>query len=259
MIGPEVHDILDVIKARRSITKYLPKQVEWEYISRMVDAARHAPSCGNLQNWRFIVVTDLGKRKAIAEAALQQYWMATAPVHIIVCAESEKAERYYGIRGERLYTIQNCAAAVENMLLEAQSVGLGTCWIGAFDEDMLKRTLRMEEFARPQSIVTVGYPAEIPPKPPKFALNEITYFERWRGRIRDPSLYNRDYYVLWQRGLEKGKEVLKDASTKIAEKVKGMMPPKGSSPSEAGQQSEHESNAGPQQEPEKKGHDEGEH
>src|SRR3989338_6232743 len=103
----EIKDILDIIKSRRSITKYLPKPVEWEYVARIIDAARHAPSCGNLQNWKFVVVLDPAKRKAIAEAAVQQYWMITAPVHIIVCAEPEKAERYYGIRGERLYTVQN--------------------------------------------------------------------------------------------------------------------------------------------------------
>ncbi len=222
-IGPVIHDILDLIKARRSITNYLSKPVEWEYISRMIDAARHAPSCGNLQNWKFIIVTELDKRKAIAEAALQQYWMASAPVHIVVCAEPEKAERYYGIRGDRLYTVQNCAAAIENMLLEAQSVGLGTCWIGAFDEEMVKRTLRAEEFVRPQAIVTVGYPASIPSKPPKLALNEITYFERWRGRVRDPAVYFRDYAVVIQRELAKGKEMIKDVGSKVIEKVKGVI------------------------------------
>ena len=216
-----MEDILELIKSRRSITKYLPKPVEWEKVSRLIDAARHAPSCGNLQNWKFIVVLDAEKRKAIAEAALQQYWMAQAPVHIVVCAEPEKAERYYGIRGERLYTIQNCAAAVQNILLEAQSLGLGSCWIGAFDEEMVKKTLTVEEFARPQAIVTIGYAAEVPPKPPKYPLNAITFFNYWRNVVRDPARYMREYAVIWQRSIQKGKETVK----KVAEKVKEQITP----------------------------------
>jgi nitroreductase len=215
-----INDILDLIKSRRSITKYLPKPVPWEFVSRIVDAARHAPSCGNIQNWKFVIILGPDKRKAIAEASLQQYWMLSAPVHIIVCAEPEQAERYYGVRGERLYTVQNCAAAVENILLEAHSLGLGACWIGAFDEDMVKRTIGAEEFARPQAIVTIGYPAEIPQRPPKNPMNVVTYFERWRGVVRDPVKYFRDYALIWERNIASGKEALKSLGTKLKEKLK---------------------------------------
>lgn len=217
-------DILEIIKSRRSVTKYLSKPVSWEKISRILDAARHAPSCGNLQNWKFIVVLEPANRQAVADAALQQLWMAQAPVHIIICAEPEKAERYYGIRGERLYTTQNCAAAAQNILLEAHSLGLGSCWIGAFDEDALKRKFGMEEFARPQGIITIGYAAEIPPRPPKYPLNAVTYFESWRRVIRDPARYMRDYSLVWQRelqkGIEKGKEIIKKVTEKVKEKVR---------------------------------------
>lgn len=212
-------DILELIKSRRSITKYLPKPVDWENISLLIDAARHAPSCGNLQNWKFVIVTDPEKRKAIAEAALQQYWMNQAPVHIVVCAEPEKAERYYGTRGARLYTVQNCAAAVQNILLEAHSLGLGSCWIGAFEEEMVRKTLSIEEFARPQAIVTIGYAAEVPPKPPKYPLNALIFFESWRKVIRDPARYMREYAVIWQRGIQKGKEAIKKAAEKVKEKI----------------------------------------
>ncbi len=223
MAMPQINDILELIKSRRSVTKYLPKPVEWEYISRIIDAGRHAPSCGNLQNWKFVLVTEPPLRKELAEAAVQQYWMITAPVHIVICAEPEKAERYYGIRGERLYTVQNCAAAVENMLLEAHSLGLGACWVGAFDEEMVKRTIKAEEFARPQAIITIGYPAEIPPKPPKYPLNAVMYFNRWRRVERDPAWYMRDYALVWPRKLEEGKQALKETASKVKEKVKAVI------------------------------------
>jgi nitroreductase len=233
----EVHDILELIKSRRSVTKYKPEPIPWEMVSRIVDAGRHAPTCGNLQNWKFIVVLDPGKRKAIAEAAIQQYWMIGAPVHIIICAEPEQAERYYGVRGERLYSVQNCAAAMQNMLLEAHSLGLGACWIGAFDEEMIKKTIRAEEFVRPQAIMTLGWPAEVPPRPPKTPLNVVLFFESWRGVVRDPAKYFRDYASIWQREIAKGREGLRKLGAKLKEKIKEVQQPKKNEQEEA-QQSE---------------------
>ena len=217
----QINDILELIRSRRSITKYLPKPIPWEYISRIIDAGRHAPSCGNLQNWKFILIMEASKRKQVAEAALQQHWMITAPLHMIIVAEADKAERYYGVRGERLYTVQNCAAAIENMLLEAHSLGLGACWVGAFDEEMIKGIVRAEKFVRPQAILTFGYPAEIPQKPPKHPINVITYLESWREVVRDPLKYMRDYSLIWKRELEKGKEKLREVGEQLKEKIKG--------------------------------------
>ena len=134
-------DIIDLIKSRRTIKQFLPKFVSWEKVARIIDAARHAPSSGNVQNWKFILISDPDQKHQIAEAAYEQYEIVNAGVLMVICAEPEKAERYYGLRGERLYTIQNCAAAIQNMLLEAHSLGLGTQWIGAFEEEMVKRLL----------------------------------------------------------------------------------------------------------------------
>ncbi|MFC1800423.1 nitroreductase family protein [Nanoarchaeota archaeon] len=124
-------DTWECIKTRRSIRKYKPVPVPRALVAKVVDAGRFAPSSGNLQNWKFIVVTDEGLKKAIAEACLEQYWMEKASVHIVMVAEPDKAKRFYGKRG-MLYTTQNIAAATENMLLCAHSIGLGACWVGAF-------------------------------------------------------------------------------------------------------------------------------
>ena len=207
-------DILELIKSRRNIKEFLPKFVEWEKLSKIIDAARHAPSCGNLQNWKFIVVIETDLKKQLAEAALQQYEIINASALIVVCAEPEKAERYYGLRGERLYTIQNCAAAIQNMLLEAHSLGLGTRWIGAFEEEMVRRLLDIPEDIRPQAIIAVGYPKEIPPKPPKLPLESLVYFNSWRNRIRDPTRYMREFSLVVKRKMQKVKEGLKNAFQK---------------------------------------------
>jgi hypothetical protein len=111
--------------------------------------------------------------------------MAEAPIHIVVCSESPKAEQFYGIRGDRLYSIQNCAAAVENMLLATHAQGLASCWVGAFDEEMLKRTLGIPDDIRPQAILPIGYASESPRETPRGALYDKVFLDGWGGRIRD--------------------------------------------------------------------------
>lgn len=208
-------DILDLIQTRRSIKEFLPRFVDWDKLSRILDAARHAPSSGNLQNWKFIVVIDTDLKKQLAEAALQQYEIISASALIVVCSDPEKVSRYYGERGEKLYSVQNCAAAIQNMLLEAHSLGLGSRWIGAFDEEMLRRFLSIPEEISPQAIIALGYPKEIPPKPPKLPLEAQVYFNAWRNRLRDPAKYMRDYSLIAQRKLQAAKESFKEAFKKI--------------------------------------------
>ncbi len=205
-------DILDVIISRRTIKHFIPKFVSWENVARVIDAGRHAPSSGNIQNWKFVLIYDPSKKQQIAEAAYEQYDIALAAVLIVVCAEPEKAERYYGQRGENFYTIQNCAAAVQNMLLEAHSLGLGGAWIGAFDEELVRAACGIPEEARPQAIVAIGYPKEIPEKPPKYPLETLVYFGAWRRKMRDPAKYMHDYATILARKAGTAKEAVKSAA-----------------------------------------------
>ena len=200
--------MLPLMMVKLTLKQFLPKFVEWDKISKILDAARHAPSCGNIQNWKFVVVLETDLKQKLAEAALQQYEITNAFALIVVCAEAQKAERYYGLRGDRLYTVQNCAAAIQNILLEAHSLGLGTRWIGAVEEEMVKRALSIPEEVRPQAIIALGYPKEIPEKPPKYPLETVVYFNKWRNKIRDPAKYMRDYAVLLKRKLVQIKEAI---------------------------------------------------
>jgi nitroreductase len=182
-------DVTDAIRKRRSVKNYLDIPVEWDKIGSVLDAGRLAPSAGNLQPWKFLVVLLPEGRKAISEACFQQYWMQTAPVHIIICAELNKMSRFYGVRGERLYSIQSCAAAAQNMLIEGVNQGLAGCFVSAFDEEMIKRHFKMPEFTRPQIILTLGYPGEEIPPPPKYTLNDIVHRESYGAKIADFEAY----------------------------------------------------------------------
>ena len=213
-------DILDVIKERRSIKHYYPKFVSWNLLSKVLDAGRHAPSCGNVQNWKFIVIVQPDQKREIAEAAHEQYEIALAGALVVVCAEPDKAERYYGLRGHRLYTTQNCAAAVQNMLLEAHYLGLGSTWIGAFDEEAVKSICGIPEEIRPQAIVAIGYAKETPNKPPKYPLETLVFFHSWRGKLRDPAKYMHDIATIIARKMSAVKETVEEKAKSVVGKLK---------------------------------------
>jgi nitroreductase len=214
-------DILDLIKSRRTIKEFLPKFVSWEKISRVLDAGRHAPSSGNIQNWRFIVVFDSEQKRQVAQACYGQHEISQAWVLIVICGEPERGERYYGSRGRDVYTIQNCAAAAQNMLLEAHSLGLGTRWVGAFDIAAVKSLVGVPEDITLESIIALGYPKEIPAKPPKYPLEPISYFSHWRSRLRDPHKYMNNLGVIFARKLDAVKSAVKATPALISKKLKG--------------------------------------
>ena len=176
----------------------MDRPVEFDKVTACIEAGHYAPSAGNLQDWKFILVTDVDLRKSIAEHCMEQYWMAQAPVHIVVCANEERTELRYGLRGKRLYSIQSCAAATENILLAAYSLGLGSCWVGAFDEDFLIRTLDIPPWARPQGVITLGYPDEKPERKQLTSLQSLVYFNGFGARLEKPHLVLRDYSVEWE-------------------------------------------------------------
>ena len=206
---------LECIRTRRSVRKFLDKPVEFENLGNVLDAGRLAPSAGNIQDWKFILVTDGAKREELANACAQQVWMANAPAHIVVCAD-KKSERLYGERGEKIYLIQNSAAAVENMLLAAHDQGLGACWVSAFDEEMVRRALVIPSDVIPQAVVVLGYADEKPEFPSKFTLEEVTYVEKWGARIKDMEAFLGYYYKNVMKIADVGKTTLK----RILEKLK---------------------------------------
>ena len=213
-------DVFDAIRTRRSVRKYKDQNVPWDNIINILHAGRLAPSAGNLQSWKFIVVKDDKKRSSIAKACVEQEWMEVAPIHIVVLAEPKKTERHYGTRGGRLYVIQECAAAIENMLLTAHSLGLGACWVGAYDEDEIWRILGLPEEISVQGIITIGYADETPEPPPKKRIEHIMYFDRWWGRIETPRTHLGWLSVANMRAVYEGKKFAKKVHKKIKDKVK---------------------------------------
>lgn len=118
-------------------------------------------------------------QKRLVEAALGQTFIEEAPVVIVVCANEDRSTQGYGVRGKTLYCIQDtaAAAAAQNIQLTAYSLGLGTCWIGAFREEEARETLKIPHGIRPVAIIPVGYPAESPSSRSRRPISQIVYYE----------------------------------------------------------------------------------
>lgn len=168
-------DVLDAIKGRRSVREFKSDPVKDEDLRKILDVGRLAPSAGNCQPSEFVVVKDLGVKRRLAVAALDETFIAEAPVVIVVCANVHRTSWRYKRRGEELYCIQDTAAATQNMLLAAYSLGYGTCWIGAFDDDAVAEVIQVPPGVRPVAIIPLGRPAEKPRPPPRRPLSEIVH------------------------------------------------------------------------------------
>ena len=172
-------DTFEAIYGRRSIRAFAKKEVTQGHLTKILDAGRQAPSAGNLQPWELVVVRDSKRKMALAQAAFGQYFIAEAPVVVVVCAHPARSARRYGNRGVDLYCLQDTAAFIQNMLLASYATGLGSCWVGAFDEARAAKAIEAPDNVRPVAIVPIGSPAESPWASPRRSLEDIVHEERF--------------------------------------------------------------------------------
>ncbi len=166
-------DPLGPIFARTSCRAFRTDPVPDDHLDRLLESTRHSPSAGNRQPWRFLVVRTKEDRAALARAAYDQEFLVEAPILIVICADTERSATRYGDRGRTLYVIQDTAAATENLLIAATALGYGSCWVGAFDEGEVSRTLGIPSELRPIAMVPIGKPAEQTSSPRRRPIEEI--------------------------------------------------------------------------------------
>jgi len=166
-------EVFEAIKERRSIRKYLPKEVEREKLLRVLEAGRLAPSARNRQEWRFAVVISKEKREELVkEASPHQPFMLSAPVIIVAYTLDKDYVMRCGVPAHYI----DVAIALTHMHLQAVEEGLGTCWIGSFYPDKVRKVLGLPEEAEIIQLMTLGYPAENPAPRPRVPLNDIVRF-----------------------------------------------------------------------------------
>lgn len=162
-------DVFEAIAGRRSIRSYVPMPVPEEKLRRVLEAAQKAPSASNRQEYRFIVVTDEETKKRLAEAASQQAFVGEAGAVIVACATNP----------ERRWHAVDVAIAIDHMTLAAYAEGLGTCWIGAFDEEAVKPIVGVPGNVKVVMLLTVGIPADKGRVRPRKSLEDLVCYERW--------------------------------------------------------------------------------
>ncbi|MFW6230707.1 MAG: nitroreductase family protein [Nanoarchaeota archaeon] len=202
-------DVREAIKTRRSVKKYLDKAVPDNIIGSIVEAGSLAPSAGNKQPWKFIVIKDPDTRENVARHCKEQYWMTKAPVHIAVVSDESMMEKFYGKRAG-FYSVQSCSAAAENMLIMAHGQGLGACWVSGFDDMELANDLGLPSGSRVQVVMTLGYPTKEIRRKTTRPLNEVLYLGSYGGKIATlaPFIYDwstivSDHVEVVKKDLEK--------------------------------------------------------
>jgi nitroreductase len=168
-------DVFTAIKRRRSVRAYKTAEIEDEKLRKVLEAARLSPSASNRQDWKFIVVRDMETRKKLAKAAFGQSFIGEAPVVIAACGTEPEAIMACG---QPACTV-NVSIACAFMILQAYELGLGTCWIGAFKEDEIKKILKIPSPVRVVALIPLGYPDEDPSQRFRKDLNEIICFEKF--------------------------------------------------------------------------------
>jgi len=174
-------DILDFIKTRRSIRKYKSREVPEEHLKKILEAARWSPSAANRQPCRFIVVRDKEIKKKIGDHAkfyfLINRYVSEAPLIIAVCAKDKNK-----------WAPLDCAMASQNIMLEAHSLGLGSCFIGAFDEERIKKVLNLQDKMKIIALITLGYPDGKAETPPRLEIDEIVSYDSYNSKKKSSGL-----------------------------------------------------------------------
>ncbi|MBU0497058.1 MAG: nitroreductase family protein [Candidatus Thermoplasmatota archaeon] len=176
----------EVILRRRSVRSYKQDSIEDDKLEYVLECARQSPSWANTQCWRFIIIRDPETIKAIAKVSLINRWLKQVPCIIVACADTISS----GTKNEIHYYSVDVAIALEHLILGATDVGLGTCWIGGFDEDKIKKILGIPNRIKVVAMTPLGYPTDKPSTSENIkktlirstkrrSLAEIVHYDKW--------------------------------------------------------------------------------
>jgi len=170
-------ELHEAIKTRYSVRAYQDKPVEQAVLDRILEAARLAPSGSNRQPWKFVVVRDEAARKRLAVACHEQTFIGQAPVVIAGVGLFPDRVMACNVPGDPV----DVAIAMEHVALAATAEGLGTCWIGAFDQEQVRTLLEVPTTAKVIEVMTLGYPADRPGEKKRRAISEIVDYEKFEA------------------------------------------------------------------------------
>jgi len=167
--------LIEIIQKRYSCRSYLEKEIEQEKLDKILEAARLAPSAKNLQDWRFIVVTDKEMKTEVAAFTNRPEVFGKAGAIIVACSNNDYVMRC----GQAIGPI-DVSIALEHISLQATELGLATCWIGSFDTDKVRQALEIPGDVAIIELMTLGYPAEKGSQNTRLPIEEIICYNKWR-------------------------------------------------------------------------------
>ena len=165
-------DLYEAMKNRYSVRSYQDREVEQEVLERVLNAGRIAPSATNAQDWKFVVARNPELLSALTEAADQPF-LGTAPIVIAAVSTNPDRRMHCGVASGPV----DCAIAIDHMTLAAVAEGLGTCWIGHFDQDACCQLLGVPPTAKIIELLALGYPADSPKQKSRKALDEVVAYD----------------------------------------------------------------------------------
>ena len=168
-------ELFEAIESRQSVRAYQPTEVEADKLEMILSAANQAPSAGNLQAYEIFLIRDGRVKRALARAALDQDFVAQAPVVLVFCAHPARSAVRYGRRGRELYCVQDATIAAAYAQLAATALGLATCWVGAFEDQQVRQAIGAPSALRPVVILPLGYPAESPLRTSRRSLEDLVH------------------------------------------------------------------------------------
>ena len=175
-------EILNLVRERRHIHYFEPEPVSKENLRALLEAARWAPSAGNLQPWEIIVINSEEVRNTLVDTLERKEYMRSAPLILVFCADLNRSSERYGERGSSLYAIQDTTAAIQNVLLTATGLGLGSGWVGAFDEETVAGLFKLPPNVRPMALIMIGKSKEDPIPPSRREIEDFTHIGEF-GRM----------------------------------------------------------------------------
>lgn len=212
-------DVFNAIATRRSIRHFKAKPISDDDINFIIEMAMFAPSSGNLQDFRFIVLTDKAMIKELPDFCMDQMWISGAPAVIVVCSQPSLQKKWYGASGD-IFARQNSAAASQNILLSAHALGLGACWVSGFNQEKIDDFFGTTGQARVEAVIPVGYPSRKPDTKSEYAINNMLFFNTYGNDISNLDNFNFDYALIRDKRLDDFKDKFRKNSPDMKVHIK---------------------------------------
>jgi len=169
-------NFMELLQKRYSVRAYKPDPVEDDKLHQVLEACRLAPSAANRQPFRLIVIHTAGREKEL-QRVYHRSWFSQAPLVICACALPDQA--WYRRSDNKNYSYVDVAIVVDHLTLAATELGLGTCWVAAFDVAAAREMLELPDEVEPVAFSPLGYPADQPGPKERKALSDLVRYERW--------------------------------------------------------------------------------